>query len=162
MQQPLAWNDAFSVAHPVLDHEHRAIIDAINGIAEMQAGEADNARLRPLLCALKEKVAAHFEHENAMLREIAACTGSLRSSQRFLAAMSEALVLEHLSEHAEALSLLDSMICETLAMSGVPPHVLDERLAHWFVNHAVKHDAHLKTLFQTLEHDCPKLLSEIA
>ena len=159
MARTLEWSEAYSVGHPALDDEHREIMFAIGRIA---GGGDDQARLRPLLCDLKQKTAAHFAHEDAILREIVASTTSLRNRQRFLAAMSEALVQEHLSGHVEALSVLDSMICDTLRSGDAQLRALGESLAHWFVCHAVKHDAHLKTLFQTIQSDCPELMDRVA
>jgi hemerythrin len=155
----LEWSDSYSVAHPELDAEHRDIMLAITRIAE--AG-ADHLHLRPLLCGLKQKTAAHFAHESTILREIVAATSTARRSQKFLAAMGQALIDEHLVEHDLALAALDSMIRATLADSVRPMPPLGETLAHWFVDHAAKHDAHLKTLFQTIRTDCPELLARVA
>jgi hemerythrin len=161
MQQTLEWNEAFSVSHPALDFEHREIMQAIRAIAEALDSDCDAARLRPLLCALKEKAAAHFSHEDAILREIVAYTSTARSSQKFLATMSQALVEEHCSEHARAANVLDAMIRDTLRDVHPAPASLGGMLTHWFVNHAVKHDAHLKMLFQTMANDSPELLSRL-
>ena len=160
MQQPLEWRDAFSVAQPALDAEHREIVDAITRIAE-SSDTPDPACLRPLLCALKEKAASHFAHEDAMLREILAFTASARGTQKFLAAMSEALIDDHLAGHANAAKILDDMIRDTLREKSCRVDALVDRLVHWFVDHAVKHDAHLKTLFQTIDSDCPDLLARL-
>jgi hemerythrin len=159
MQRSLEWSDAYSVAHPALDAEHREMMVAIVRIAG--AGN-DHALLRPLLCDLKQKTAAHFAHENAMLREIAAATSTARHSRKFIAAMSQALIDEHLAEHDVALASLEFMIRRTLASAPKPVPDIGETLTHWFVNHAVKHDAHLKTLFQTIQSDCPDLLGKVA
>jgi|SRR5579871_4247777 len=159
MLQPLEWTDSFSVAHPALDAEHRDIMLAIRKIAE---AEDDRKHLRPLLCDLKEKAAAHFEHESAILRAIVASTSSARHSHRFIAAMSQALVDEHLAEHDVALASLEFMIRRTLTDTSQPLPAPGDVLTHWFINHAIKHDGHLKTLFQTMEKDCPDLLRSVA
>lgn len=159
MSPIVEWNDAFSVAHPALDAEHREIMLAIGRVAE--AGN-DHTRLRSLLCDVKQKTAAHFAHENAMLHEIAAATLSARQRGKFIAAMSQALIDEHVAEHDVALASLEFMIRRTLADNSAKAPALGETLTHWFVNHAVKHDAHLKTLFQTIRSDCPDLLSRVA
>lgn len=157
--QPLKWSDAFSVAHPALDDEHRKIMLAISRIAE--AGDSQT-ELRPLLCELKQKAEAHFAHESTILREIAASTSTACRSRKFIAAMSHALVEEHLAEHDVALASLEFMIRRTLADNPAKTPGLSETLTHWFVNHAVKHDSHLKTLFQTISKDCPELLGKVA
>ena len=158
MLQPLEWTDSYSVAHPALDAEHRDIMCAIERIAA--AGD-NHSRLRPLLCELKEKTSAHFAHESAILREIVAATSSSRHSQKFVAAMSQALIEEHLAEHDVALTSLEFMIRRTLSENSQDLPAIGQTLTHWFVNHAVKHDSHLKTLFQTIRSDCPQLLTRL-
>lgn len=160
MQQRLEWSDAFSVFHPLLDAEHREMVEAIRRIAET-SDASDSAGLRALLCALKEKTVSHFEHEDAILREIQAFTASARGTQKFLAAMSEALIEDHLGGHADAAKILDEMIRDTLREKFCGVDALVDRITHWFVDHAVKHDAHLKTLFQTMVKDCPELLARL-
>lgn len=155
----MEWSDAYSVGHPALDAEHREIMFAINRTTDVGN---DHARLRPLLCELKQKTAAHFAHESAILRGIAAATSSARHTRRFIAAMSQSLIDEHLAEHDVALASLEFMIRRTLSGNSAIAPAIGESLTHWFVNHAVKHDAHLKTLFQTIGRDCPELLSRVA
>lgn len=159
MEQSFEWSDSYSVGHPVLDAEHREIMLAISRVAE--AGD-DQARLRPLLCDLRQKTADHFAHEDSILRRLAAATSTGRQSRKFLAAMIQALIDEHLAEHDVALTSLEFMIRRILAEDWANHPPLGDTLTHWFVNHAVKHDAHLKTLFQTIEHDCPELLDRVA
>ena|SRR5579864_6780670 len=96
MAQPFEWSDSYSVAHPALDAEHRDIMHAISRIAD---AAGDEVHLRGLLCDLRDRTAAHFEHEDALLREIVASTSSARRSRKFLAAMSQALIEQHLAEH---------------------------------------------------------------
>ena len=75
--------------------------------------------------------------------------------------MSQALIDGHLVEHGQAMIVLERMIRETLANPCPDFHALCETLTHWFVTHAVAQDAHLKTLFQTLEKDCAELLAKL-
>jgi hemerythrin len=158
MFQPLEWIDSYSVAHPGLDAEHREIMRAIDRIA---AAGGNHGHLRPLLCELKERTSAHFAHESAILREIVAATSSSRQSQKFVAAMSQALIDEHIAEHDVALTSLEFMIRRTLSENSQNVPAIGQTLTHWFVNHAVKHDSHLKTLFQTIRTDCPDLLKRL-
>ena len=162
MQKHLEWNKAFSVLHPALDLEHRKIIERINDVIASTREGGDAARLRSLLCAVKEEAGTHFAHEDAILRGIAAATLSVRQSRKFVAAMTQALIDEHIQEHNIALASLEFMIRRTLSANSANAPAIGETLTHWFVNHAVKHDAHLKTLFQTIEQECPELLSSVA
>jgi hemerythrin len=54
------------------------------------------------------------------------------------------------------------MIRDALPDTRPNAQPLREILSHWFVNHAVKNDAHLKTLFQAMEKDCPDLLLRLS
>lgn len=165
MQQRLEWSDAYSVLHPVLDSEHRTIADSINAIIDAVQNKSDIARLRGLLCTLKDNSTAHFAHEDAILREIVAFTSSARGGRKFLAIMGQAVVDEHLATHAQAADALEGLIRSTL-QTGQAAHAhfegLGETLVHWFVGHAIRHDAHLKALFQVVRSDCPELLSKLA
>jgi len=159
MPQNLEWSDTYSVGHAGLDAEHR---DMMEVIFRINGAGADHTCLRPLLCELRQKADAHFSHESAILRQIIAATSTARRSQTFLAAMGQALVEEHLAEHDLALAALGSIIRATLSEKVPQMSPPGEILTHWFVNHAIKHDAHLKTLFQTIQSDCPELLARVA
>ena len=155
-------NGAATARYSSMPDAAEQVIDAIMPRHRVDPGaREDHTRQRALLCELKETTAAHFAHESAILREIAAATSSARRSQKFLAAMSQALIDEHLAEHDVALASLEFMIRRTLTENSRNGPALGDVLKHWFVNHAVKHDAHLKTLFQTIRTDCPELLARL-
>src|SRR5947209_4882165 len=128
MQPSLEWTESFSVAHAGLDAEHRAIMEAIKRIVEAPIAQRDASGLRPLLCALREKASAHFIHEDAILREIVASTSSMRRSQKFLAAMSQAVIEEHLLEHDRATIRLEQLIRGTIANPSPDFQALAETL----------------------------------
>src|SRR5205807_379840 len=67
MRSCLEWSDAYSVAHPALDAEHREIMLVIDRIAE--AGD-DHTRQRALLCELKETTAKHDAHLKTLFQTI--------------------------------------------------------------------------------------------
>jgi hemerythrin len=159
MEQLIPWSETFAVGHPALDHEHHRIVETINKIhANSRTLGGDD--LTALLLSLREAAASHFEHEDRILRAIAARTSSARPGQSFLGAMSQALIAEHIGQHAHSLTLLDATLDEARA-AGQQPQELAHKCSHWFVTHAVKDDSHLKTLFQTMEKDRPDMLKEL-
>ena len=162
MQQFLTWGDSFSVGHAALDGEHRLIIQAINNICASCDEKGDPQELSLLFNKLKETTGKHFEHENAILRAVVAYTASERRGHVFIGAISQAVITEHIEEHAQAFIILESMIRDALPDTRPNAQPLREILSHWFVNHAVKNDAHLKTLFQVMEKDCPDLLRRLS
>ena len=159
MEEILPWGDAFIVGHAGLDAEHRRIVEIINAIG----ADCETARVgdpADLLERLRSAVEKHFEHEDGILRAVDARAASARSCEPFLGAMSQALIAEHVGQHARSLKLLETIVHRTEGAMAVEE--VSQKLSHWFVVHAIKHDSHLKTLFQTMEKDCPKFLRELS
>jgi hemerythrin len=157
MERILPWGEAFIVGHAGLDAEHRRIVEIINAIG----ADCETAGNPPdLLAGLRSAVATHFQHEDRILHAVDARAASARSGELFLGAMSQALIAEHVGQHARSLEILETIIHKT--EGAMPVREVSQKLIHWFVVHAVKHDSHLKTLFQTMEKDCPKFLRELS
>jgi len=147
MDPPLPWRDIFVVGHPVLDDEHHRMVTLINRIiAAIDAGETEERR-RELMKALREATIEHLRHENAILWELRSGTyAALRNrprTQQFLKAMAEAAFDEHMAEH-------DSMLDQIDYVRRLPLDQLCETLKTWFLDHAIKHDSHLKAIFQAM------------
>jgi len=139
------WRESFSIGHPGLDDEHRRMVALIDDIAA--ATDADADAFADLLQRLREVTVEHFRHENALLWELRSGTyAALRNLQRtapFVKAMAEAAFDEHMAEHASMLRQMEAL--KTLARDA-----LCETLKTWFVDHAIKHDSHLKAIFQAM------------
>lgn len=148
----LAWSDSFSVGHTALDEEHRSIIAIINSIG---ADESNEDGLRQRLECLLVTTSKHFEHEKLLMQAI---LSALDVESLVIESMSRQVADEHLREHELSLDLLGRMATEASVDQPRNPSELYEYLVHWFVQHAVKHDAELKAVFQALERDCPALL----
>jgi len=152
MSQPLTWSDAFAVGHAGLDREHRALVDVIN----LVCNDAD-ASLSETLGKLKVIATRHFDHENALIRAILACAGAHSEDAKRLATLGLDTLTHHIDEHGDRMDELDALIARSLSQ-GSPAR---EDLQHWFYGHAIKADAHLKTLFQFIRTDCPDLLAQL-
>jgi len=145
--QALAWSDSFAVGHDELDAQHRGLVDAINAVEAAVRQRQGPAPLSRALTALREAAAEHIRRENALLWEIGTGTHeALKGRARtphFLKAMAEAAFEEHVAKHDELLARLDAILVG-------PAEALTEALKTWFVDHAIKHDLHLKAIFQAV------------
>jgi hemerythrin len=150
MDQPfLRWIDGYAVGHESLDGEHGRLVDLINEIhAAELAGDA--RQVACLLDTFRKATAEHLGRENAVMREVERQAAQAAGGrQAFLEAMSAAVIDEHIVEHTRSLQQLDAIIraFHSAADAGMRP---GDALKDWFVDHAVKHDAHLKAVFQAM------------
>ncbi len=152
----LTWSESFAVGHPMLDAQHRRIFESINTICASVTSKPQHLKAR--VGALRRIAEEHFDCENFILLGIGAEAMSNRHAAAGLTAMSQAIIAEHVEEHKQSLELLDSIIEDSFLRIGLAAEAIGEALPHWFVNHAVKGDAHVRTLFQAMEKDCPALL----
>jgi hemerythrin-like metal-binding protein len=145
----LPWSEAFSIGHEGLDGEHRRLVELINDVIAAVHSKTESEQpsdlLPNLLQTLRETAVAHLRNENAILWELRQGTYTgLRSHARtpqFVKAMAGAAFDEHMAEHEKLLSQFDDAI-------ALPLDTLCETLKSWFLDHAIKHDSHLKTIFQ--------------
>ncbi len=137
----LKWQEMFAVGHQGLDIEHERLLGFINRIYEAESNGASQQILN-LLNALYLTAMEHFRHENSLMRDIIAGAYPPRGG---CGNISEAIVNEHCAEHAHSLIELESMLH---SFDSNRKADLANRLRDWFVDHATKHDAHLRTFFQ--------------
>jgi hemerythrin len=141
------WRDSFAIGHPGLDGEHRRMVTLINDIAAAVHANMNADPFDDLLRQLEDATVEHFRHENTILWELrSGAYAGLRDSQRappFVKAMAEAAFDEHMAEH-------ESMLRQMASLKGLPRDALSETLKTWFVEHAIKHDSHLKAIFQAM------------
>jgi hemerythrin len=147
MESRLGWVETYSVGHPELDNEHRELIAHINELHDAVEAQRDHGHLRNLLAELKKAAIDHFAHENAVLRELAA---SKNLSPGYVKAMSNAAIQEHIVAHRHSAAELESFILRALHQPGSATAELCDDIKRWFIDHAVKHDAHIKAVFQAL------------
>ena len=147
MSRFLPWSANYEVGHPELDAQHQGLVDLINDIDSAVASPENPRDIADLLTSLRAAAVEHIRSENAVLWEISSGTYQpLRERPRtphFLKAMAEAAFDTHIAEHDALLAQLDAII------EG-PVDGLREALKAWFVTHAIKHDSHLKTIFQAM------------
>jgi len=153
MTDTFAWSDAFAMGHKELDADHRRLVDSIADIcAAVHAGRPRD-ELQPLLEGLQLLAEVHFQREDAVMLEIAggmaATAEGSHQGQAFLEAVGGAALEQHAQQHAMALAKLAS-ISRDLEFGANHESTLCFDLKRWFIQHAIKYDAHLKTIFQSM------------
>jgi hemerythrin len=145
MGEPLQWSDSFAVGHATIDQQHRTLIQLINDVAA--AASANGKRVAPLLKALGHAVREHFRTENAVLWELRTGTheplNKAPAARNLVAGMASAVFDDHIKEHITLLNHFDEVM-------QLPLETLGDTLKAWFVDHAIKQDAQLKTIFQAM------------
>jgi hemerythrin len=141
----LPWNESFAVGDKVLDAQHRRLVELINQVTDAVHSSASGeqiASLLQVLCAVTEE---HLRQENAVLWELR--SGNYEplkgraTTPHFLKAMAGAAFDEHIASHAGLMASFETI-------RSAPAETLCEKLRAWFLDHAIKHDAHLKAIFQ--------------
>jgi len=148
MDQPLQWREIYAIGHPRLDTDHRLLIDAINAVCAACKQECEPSELQKLLDVLQEITKEHFENENVVLREIISKTGQ---PSAVVKAISKAVLRDHIDEHERLLAHLQSIICASSLDTSSARTRLCEELRAWFIDHAIKSDADLKSAFQIMQ-----------
>lgn len=147
MGKALRWSDSFAVGHEAIDSEHRILVQLINDVDDAARANVSSERLAPLLHTLGRAVEDHFRTENSVLWELRADTyeGLKRSpeARRIVAGMANSVFDEHMAEHASLLGRFEEIVRASREAIG-------DMLKSWFIDHAVKQDAHLKAIFQAM------------
>jgi hemerythrin-like metal-binding protein len=120
------WKDDFRIGIDGIDHEHRELIDLINGL-HATLGERPSAReVADTLGEIHVRIAAHFALEEKVMRD--------NRYERYA---------EHKRDHER---LLDGIL-DILDAFEDEPQICDGRLSvllgEWFADHFRTHDARL-------------------
>jgi hemerythrin len=147
----LPWVEGYAVGHDGLDTEHRRLVEIINEIHVAQQTDPAHARINTLLDMLHQETVDHLRHENSAMREVSGKVALEKGSHpAALKMMSDAVLDEHIAEHARSLQKLAFIIRSFGPESNAPSGELGDLLKDWFIEHAIKYDAHLKAVFQAL------------
>lgn len=150
-QQFLRWMEAYAVGHEGLDAEHRRLAVAINEIHAAERAGQNPSQVGILLDAFRCAAEDHLEHENLAMREVGDRANRAKANQlAFLKAMSDAVIDEHIAEHAQSLQKLNLVMRAFHSGANLGERALSDILKDWFVDHAIKYDAHLKAVFQAI------------
>jgi len=64
------WNDDFLIGLDAVDHEHRALIELINGLHRSLADDAPKTEIERVLGEIESGIGAHFALEEKTMREL--------------------------------------------------------------------------------------------
>ena len=135
----IVWREIFAVGHQELDAEHKRLVEAINEIHSAECAGRTPDQLRPMLNALFVAAEQHFEHENSVMRKIGPD-----------APINSEAIDAHMGAHERELSKLRSIIGSIGPAIDPAEPKLSHELRHWFVEHSIKYDSHLKMVFQSM------------
>lgn len=122
----LQWRDEFSVGIAEIDHEHRELIELINGLQKNLRARDDVDKILESLGEIYAQIAAHFALEERMMRKT-----------RYPA------YAEHKEDHE---TLMDDLrdIMDGVEDDGILDETqLTDDLDRWFSDHFRTHDAKL-------------------
>jgi hemerythrin-like metal-binding protein len=66
----IAWKDYYSVNNPLLDSEHKQIIEYVNELYVAMNGLSDSAAKKRVLERLVQYTQTHFDHEEKIMQEV--------------------------------------------------------------------------------------------
>jgi hemerythrin len=142
---PITWSESYAVGHKVLDADHRRLVELTNEVCDAIQTNASLEQIESLLHVLRAVAEEHIRQENGVLWEIRSGTyeplKGRAQSPHLLKAMAAAAFDEHMTAHTTLMASFD-------ALRTAPLDTLCETLRAWFLDHAIKYDAHLKAIFQ--------------
>lgn len=71
--QIVPWNPSFDTGIPIIDEQHRQLVDLLNDLAGQYVHGADAQHALRILDALVDYAAYHFETEEALWQESFEC-----------------------------------------------------------------------------------------
>ena len=140
----LLWGEKLAIGHPLLDTEHRRMLDLINDVITVVGFKGDPAAL---LKVLQNVIVEHIEHENRILWQLQAGTHELLQKhprmRKVLKMVARSQINDHMTEHRGFLARFNVIVS-----NGVD--TLCDELKAWFLDHALSYDASLKAIFQAI------------
>ncbi|WP_296704613.1 EAL domain-containing protein [Thiocapsa sp. UBA6158] len=118
----LLWRPSYDCGEPQIDEEHRALFQLANALLDLAIIDPAPANLIPTLDALLEHVAAHFAHEEVLLRQ-QGYAGLERHSALHKQLLERALALRTEVEQGR---LRFGQLAEFLSQEVVARHLLHE------------------------------------
>mmetsp|Transcript_86021 Transcript_86021/g.244013 ORF Transcript_86021/g.244013 Transcript_86021/m.244013 type:complete len:381 (+) Transcript_86021:259-1401(+) len=129
-----------SVGHEAMDGQHASCVDALNALSQRLSV--------PALQHVRDDLAAHFQEEEALLRESgfgsSPCAGSCKKEESCQAAEFSALG-SHVADHKRIIDIADAALAALqnacASSEGAVPRDVAAQLRRAFVEHASLYDA---------------------
>jgi hemerythrin len=122
----IKWTDKLSLGIEAIDSEHKELIELINGLYDAMQVGADYVQVVELLGEIYSQIAAHFAHEESMMRKA-----------------NYPHYDEHREDHETLLDDLREIMDEVAADGSFDAGALSSDLNRWFMDHFNTHDAKL-------------------
>ena len=126
---PIEWRESFATGIDAVDHEHRELIDLVNRIDTVLAGDASAGEMDAALGDLYRAISSHFALEERFMRE-----------------HGYDQLAEHKGDHEVLLDDLRGLMevqDQGAAMDADAIRAFADRVAEWFSGHFRTHDARL-------------------
>jgi len=122
----LQWKTEYSVGIDSMDHEHREMIDLINGLYEKIGVDSNADQVEEILGEIFNTISMHFALEERMMRN--------SSYSEYQA---------HKDDHEELLDQIRDMMDDFDADRSSGAARLEQSLSDWFAGHFSTFDARL-------------------
>ena len=122
----IEWREEFRVGVPVIDREHRELIELINRVHGRMDAPGSDVTIYDFLGEIYARIAAHFESEERVMREN-------NYDQTDV----------HVAEHERLLDEMRAMLRAYERHRVYEEPAFAGHLRDWFVNHFRTHDARL-------------------
>jgi hemerythrin-like metal-binding protein len=122
----IKWREELKIGIDAVDNEHRELIELINGLHDVMQVGADQVQVVDLLGEIYAQIAAHFEHEEEIMRESQYADYAI-----------------HKEDHETLLYDLKDIMDEVEADGRFDAAMLAGDLNRWFTDHFTEFDAKL-------------------
>lgn len=122
----LQWKPEFSVGIDSMDHEHREMIDLINGTYEKLEANSDAIQIEACLGEILSTISMHFALEERLMKH--------SQYEEYQA---------HKNDHEELLDQIRDLMDDFFADPLAGAKRLEESLSDWFARHFSSFDARL-------------------
>ncbi|MBI3445698.1 MAG: hemerythrin family protein [Magnetospirillum sp.] len=127
----LAWRDAMNVGDPVIDADHRHLVDMINVFEAAISGSIDHKRIAQVLLGLVEYTGEHFKREEDIQRRVGYPYHDCHCR-------SHRDVLKQLVEIVQAYTMATGVKRDEMVRG------LGKFLREWLVDHIIQSDLRMK------------------
>jgi hemerythrin len=131
-----AWSDAFATGIPLIDDQHKILVNIINDIRQRLAGKYSRVTLTRILLELRGYTLYHFSIEEQLMEQHG--FGAAHSDEQEL----------HLRQHQDFSSWLDELEQNIKLNRAIPLEALFVYLRTWLVGHILNTDKQLASFLK--------------
>lgn len=132
----LGWSNLFLIGDPLIDSEHKVLVDYVNRLYELLAVPDNQAAVVSLLHSFLDHAKRHFHSEGQLLRRLALPDGA-----------------QHLHEHDTMLRQMQQWIAAIEEGAPLEREQVLQFVREWVVRHVLFVDMRLKAHLQNAEEE---------